>query len=93
MSPEAKRSLAESLGMTRDSLQKWMRRKWQEERNLEEAKNQLQTPYKQEHRPDVADIMIILLVYSCNPNSINTKVPFSRDSHIHVCVTKFTLHA
>ena len=56
LTPEAKRSLAESLGMTPGSLRKWMQRKRREERDLEEAKSQLQTPYKQEHRLNGAGI-------------------------------------
>ena len=54
LTQEGKSSLAESLGIPLISLSKWMLRKRQEERELEEAKNQLQTHYKQEHGLNVS---------------------------------------
>ena len=56
-SREAKSSLAESLGITQISLTRWMRKKRQEERDLEEAKNQLQKRYKQEPGQNVAGVL------------------------------------
>ena len=53
---EAKSSLAKSLGITLLSLADWMRRKRQEERDLKEAKKQLQTQYKQEDGLNAAGI-------------------------------------
>ena len=53
---EAKHCLAGSLGISGDSLKKWMHKKWRKERNLEKAKNRTQTSYKQEHGLNVAGI-------------------------------------
>ena len=55
---EAKRCLARSLGISVDSLRRWMRKKWEEERDLERAKNRIHTSYKQEHGLNVAGTCI-----------------------------------
>ena len=51
---EAKLHLAANLGITVDSLRRWMRKKWHEERDLVRVKNRIQTPYKQDHGLNVA---------------------------------------
>ena len=53
---EAKRCLARSLGISVDSLRKWMRRKWHEERDLERTKNRIHTFYIEAHGLNVAGI-------------------------------------
>ena len=60
LTKEAKRCLARSLGISVESLRKWMRKKWQDERDLERTKNRIQTSYKQEHGLNVAGMRVTL---------------------------------
>ena len=65
LTPEAKRCLAASLGITPPSLRKWMLRKRQKDQNLQRSKNQLRTPCNQNHGIHIAGIYMyasILLV-------------------------------
>ena len=55
---QAKRSLATSLGISVESLRKWMRRKWEKENALKITKDQLQTFYKQEHGIHITGICL-----------------------------------
>ena len=61
LTPEAKRCLAESLGMKIESLRAWMYRKWKKENNLETTKQQLQTLHEPEHGISVAGILAFYL--------------------------------
>ena len=49
LTEKAKCSLATSLGITPESLRKWMRRKWKKEKGLKRTNSQLQTPNEQKH--------------------------------------------
>ena len=71
LTPKAKRALATRLGMTVESLRKWMSRKWQKE-DLERKKQKLQTSYMQEHGISFAGMLQVPFTYGYNPNSIQT---------------------
>ena len=56
---EGKLTLAANLGITLGSLRRWMRRKWQEEQDLDRAKIKLQEPYTQDSGLNVAGKHVI----------------------------------
>ena len=58
LTPEARRSLATSLGITVASLRNWMNRKHAKEKASKITKDQLLTYHKQEHGIHVAGILL-----------------------------------
>ena len=64
LTPEAKRSLARSLGIPVVNLRIWMRRKREKEKALQITKDQLQNPYKQEHGTRITGVYAYIYMHT-----------------------------